>query len=119
MRPWLVLLLCLAAPIPAAAESVERVEPETAVRAALAELQPQFRRCYERSLKRRAAEGQVVLSLGVSRSGKWRHIRLKSASRGHAAVGRCIASRLFEAPLPRLTASARLEVPIRLRPQEP
>jgi hypothetical protein len=119
MRAWILAGLSVLLSVPAQGKRSTRVEPEAAVRSLLEQLQPDFRRCYEHTLKRQAEGGQIVVSLSVSRSGRWRSARLLEATRGQATVGRCIVGHLVQARLPRLTESARLEVPIRLRPREP
>jgi hypothetical protein len=97
--------------------SAPRTEPEAAVRALVTQLRPALEACYEHGLKRGARSGEIVLALSVSRSGRWRGARVAEASRGQAAVGRCMARRLRESRLPPLSSSARLEVPIRLQPK--
>src|SRR5262245_853103 len=115
--PALLATLTLLWAAPALASAPRREEPAQAVSALLEHERPAIQRCYERALKRRASEGELVLSLSVARSGRLRSAEVVHATRGHASVGRCVARHLQQARLPKLTEAATVEVPIHLRPQ--
>lgn len=120
--PAIALLLGLAAAMPAEARGHAKkkakgpVAPAAAVHALVSRERPAIERCYELNLKRHASSGEVLIALTLDRSGAIRDAQLVRASKKQASVGRCIAGHLRAARLPRLTESAKVEVPIRLTP---